>query len=146
MRTRSPSSKTLQDASKMMLLFIVLVFSPLARTQNRTADARSFTDSVLAMFDQGKYSDIYDLFDTTARQMTREQWVQACQTVAQQRGKVISRELSDAAKGMGVYRFVFAAKCTDGKTFEELSVANRNGDWKLLGFWVKPNLESDESR
>ncbi|MBZ5531242.1 MAG: hypothetical protein LAO20_07415 [Acidobacteriia bacterium] len=146
MQTRSASLKILQDAAKVTLLFTVLVFSLLARTQDRTADARSFTDSVLAMFDQGKYSDIYDLFDSTTHQMTREQWVQACQAVAQQRGKAIGRELSDATKSMGVYRFVFAAKCTDGKTFEDLSVTNKNGDWKLLRFWVKPNLESDKSQ
>ena len=146
MQTRSASFKTFQSASKMMLFFTILVFPLLALTQDKTADARSFTDSVLAMFDQGRYSDIYDLFDSTTRQMTREQWVQACQTVAQQRGKVISRELSDSTKSMGVYRFVFAAKCTEGKTFEDLSVTNKNGDWKLLGFWVKPNLESDKGR
>lgn len=146
MQTRAASLKTLQTASKMLLLLAVLVFSLLGRTQERTADARSFTDSVLAMFDQGKYSDIYDLFDSSMRNMTREQWIQACQNVAQQRGKVISREISDSTKSMGVYRFIFSAKCTEGKTFEDLSVTNKNGDWKLVGFWVKPNLESDKSR
>lgn len=58
-----------------------------------------------------KYSDIYDLFDSAhAPNDQRAVGSKACQTVAQQRGKVISRELSDATKSMGVYGFVFCRR------------------------------------
>lgn len=40
----------------------------------------------------------------------------------------------------------FAAERTEGKTFDDLSVTNKKRRLEPLGFWVKPNLESDKSR
>jgi hypothetical protein len=122
-------------------MIVVVVLSMFALGQDKTGEARAFADSVLRMFDEGKYSQMYDLFDSASRSMTREQWIQAAQTTAQQRGTVISRSLGNSTKSMGAYRFIFTTKCTEGKVYEDVSVMSKAGEWKLYGFWVKPNLD-----
>ena len=98
------------------------------------------------MFDHGNCAEMYNFFDAAMRKMTKEQWIAACQDVARQRGQLISRELSDNTKSMGIYRFVFAAKCTEGKAIEDLSVTDKEGNWKIAGFWVRPDLETEKEK
>jgi hypothetical protein len=141
MRNSMESFRKAGKAAVWQSLLVLLVLPLFGWGQDQAPDARSFADSVVTMFDQGKYSEMYDLFDSNSRQMTREQWIQMAGTLARQRGRMISRSLGNSTKSMGTYRFIFNTKCSEGKVYEDVSVFYKNGEWRLFGFWVKPNLD-----
>jgi hypothetical protein len=124
-----------------LLIGVVILLSICATAEDKTTDARAFVDSALSMFDQGKYSEMYDLFDPSMRQLTRELWIEASKKVAQQRGKVVNRALSTKSRSMGAYRFIFNTQCSEGKVYEDVTAIDSGSGWKLGGFWVKPNLD-----
>jgi hypothetical protein len=127
----------------MALLVLIGAASsgPLAAQDDSAA--RSAADSILAMYDAGDYGRMYDVkfHDSMKQSMSRDQWIAAAKQVARQSGKATGRSVAKQTKSMGVYRFIFNTQCTEGKVFEDLSLTKDGGDWKVVGFWVKPNLE-----
>jgi hypothetical protein len=126
----------------MVLVASLLVLPALpAWGQDQTPAAQTFAESSLKMFDAGQCSSLYDAFDDTARGMSRDQWVQVCTTTLKQRGKVVSRSLANKTRSMGIYRFLYNTQATEGKVFEDVGVVCKDNVCKLVGFFVKPNLE-----
>jgi hypothetical protein len=122
------------------VLAFLLTTSP-CYSQDKTPAAQEFALSVLKLFDDGQCSKLYDAFDESARTVSRDQWIKICSTTLRQRGNVVSRSLGNKTKSMGVYRFIFNTQCTEGKVFEDVGVTYRDTEWKLMGFYVRPNLE-----
>jgi hypothetical protein len=119
----------------------LLLGASVVAAQDKTSDAKAFADSVEKMFDQGKYSDMYDSFDPRARTLTRDQWIETAETLAKQRGKLITRTLANKTNSMGIYRFLYSSSCENGKVFEDIGVSDNTGSWRIVGFVIKPNLE-----
>jgi hypothetical protein len=121
-------------------LVLLLMTFPI-RAQDQTPDAQKFAESALNLFDAGECSKLYDAFDESARNLTREQWMKVCSDTLKQRGSVVNRGVPSKTKSMGIYRFVYSTQCTNGKVFEDVGVISKNSEWKLVGFVVRPNLE-----
>lgn len=128
-------------AIQALTLSLVLTYPTISWSQDKTDNAKVFADSVLAMFDQGRYGEMYDAFDPNSRTLTREQWIQTCETIAKQRGKVVNRALANKTHSMGIYRFLYSSQCANGKVFEDVGVSDNSGSWKIVGFIIRPNLE-----
>jgi TPR repeat protein len=109
--------------------------------QDEASAARAFTDSTLKMFDAGECSKLYDLFDKSSIPLTRDQWAQACPAALKRRGSVINRGSPSQTRSTAGYRFVFTTQRAEGKLVEDVVVTRRDADWKLVSFWVTPNLQ-----
>jgi hypothetical protein len=106
------------------------------------AEARHFADAEWQMFDAGSYATMFDTtFDDSMKQQGKDQWLQIAKSVAQQRGKMISRTLANATASMGMYRFIYSSQCAGGKVFEDITVTKKSDGWKVMGLYVRPNLE-----
>ena len=123
------------------LVTTVMLSTLSSKAQDQTAAAQTFAQSMLKLFDNGECSKLYDAFDESAKTGTREQWVKICSTILKQRGSVVNRSLANKTKSMGIYRFIFNTQCTEGKVFEDVGVSYKETEWKLVGFYVRPNLE-----
>ena len=42
---------------------------------------------------------------------------------------------------MGFYRFIFNTQATEGKVLEDVGVVHKDTAWKLVSFYVQPNLQ-----
>jgi hypothetical protein len=86
---------------------------------------------------------MYDTtFDDSMKQtQTRDQWLKIADTISKQRGSLISRTLANKASSMGIYRFIYSTQCSNGKVFEDITVAKKDDGWKVVGIYVRPNLE-----
>lgn len=127
-----------------IVLFVLIgaVFSGHLAAQDESA-AKSAADSVLAMYDAGEYGRMYDsVFHESMKQTaTRDQWIAAAKQLARQTGKATGRSVAKQTKSMGIYRIIFNTQCTEGKVYEDISLTKDSADWKVVGFFIKPNLE-----
>lgn len=105
-------------------------------------DARAFAESVLTMKDNKQYKEMYrDKFHQSMQsQFTEEQWLAAAAQVDRQTGAQKGRSLSTSDKSMGVYKFRYDTRCENGRAFDDIYVTN-DGGWKVVGLWVRPNIQ-----
>jgi hypothetical protein len=129
-------------------LFVILAIAftwvgAVAAQDQAAADARQFADAEWKLLDAGNYAKMYDAtFDDSMKQtQTRDQWLAILDTIARQRGAMINRILANKTASMGIYRFVYSTQCSGGKVFEDIMVTKKDSGWKVVGIYVRPNLE-----
>jgi Protein of unknown function (DUF4019) len=125
------------------ILLLASAFAGIAEAQDTAADARQFADAEWKLFDAGSFAKMYDAtFDDSMKQtLTRDQWLSNMDTTAKQRGSMINRTLVNKTNSMGLYRFVYSTQCSGGKVFEDITVTKKGDGWKVVGIYVRPNLE-----
>jgi len=125
------------------VLLFVSAFVGIAKTQNAAGDARQFADAEWKLFDAGSFGKMYDTtFDDSMKQaQTRDQWLKIADTTSKQRGGMINRTLANKTSSMGIYRFIYTTQCSNGKVFEDITVTKKDDGWKVVGIYVRPNLE-----
>jgi hypothetical protein len=125
------------------VLLLVSVFAGIAKAQDTAADARQFADAEWKLFDAGSFAKMYDTtFDDSMKQtQTRDQWLKLLDTTSKQRGSMINRTLANKTNSMGIYRFIYSTQCSNGKVFEDITVTKKDDGWKVVGIYVRPNLE-----
>jgi hypothetical protein len=128
------------------LYSVLLLLSALAGVvwaQDSAGDARHFADAEWQLFDAGSFAKMYDTtFDDSMKQtQTRDQWLKMMDFTSKQRGAVINRTLTNKTISMGLYRFIYSTQCTGGKVFEDITVTKKDDGWKVVGIYVRPNLE-----
>jgi hypothetical protein len=128
--------------STSLLAFMAVVWTRQSPAQDDSASAQSFAATVWKMFDAGNYGQMYDqVFDDSMKQQSKDQWVQIATNLAKQRGNMISRSLANKANSMGIYRYIYNTQCTNGKVFEDVSITKKDSGWKVVGIYIRPNLE-----
>ena len=130
-------------ATRRQMMIAGMMGAICATLRGQDDGAKAAVDSVLKLYDAAEYGQLYDtrFHDSMKQQMTREQWIAAARQIARQTGKVVNRTVAKQAKSMGIVRFIFNTQCAEGKVWEDLSVQRDGEDWKVIGFWVRPNLE-----
>lgn len=129
--------------SKALSIVCFLFFALSTWAQDKTSAAQAFAVVVLKTFDAGEFAKMYDeqFADNMKQAASKEQWIKAAQGIRKQRGDMINRTLANKTRSMGVFRFIFSTQCTEGKVFEDITVVDMGGAWKVGGFYVRPNLE-----
>lgn len=125
------------------VLLLVSTFAAIAKAQDPAADARQFADNEWKLFDAGSFAKMYDTtFDDSMKQgMTRDQSLNMLDATQKQRGSMINRTLASKTNSMGLYRFIYSTQCSGGKVFEDITVTMKADGWKVVGIYVRPNLE-----
>ena len=109
--------------------------------QDKTAEARSFADSIYKLFDKGDFRGMYKRFHSTMRsQMSEDQWVEMVTKVASQTGKVQERKFRSKEQAWGAYKFVFDSQYAAGRATDEITVAEEESEFRLAAIWVKPSM------
>lgn len=126
----------------ILLATPLLLMMPSVWAQTDSADAQAFAAKEWKLFDAGSYAQMYDdTFDDSMKQQGKDQWVQTATSLAKQRGSMISRALGNKSSSMGIYRFIFITQCSGGKVFEDVAVTKKESTWKVVGIFIRPNLE-----
>jgi hypothetical protein len=125
------------------VLLLISVFAGIVMAQDAAGDARQFADAEWKLFDAGSFGKMYDTtFDDSMKQaQTRDQWLKIADATSKQRGSMINRTLANKTSSMGLYRFVYSTQCSNGKVFEDITVTKKDDGWKVVGIYVRPNLE-----
>jgi hypothetical protein len=125
------------------VLLLISVFAGIVMAQDAAGDARQFADAEWKLFDAGSFGKMYDTtFDDSMKQaQTRDQWLKIADTTSKQRGSMINRTLANKTSSMGIYRFIYSTQCSNGKVFEDITVTKKDDGWKVVGIYVRPNLE-----
>jgi hypothetical protein len=125
------------------VILVVLLGVPAVRAQE-SLDAKGFVDSVLKLYDQRKYEELYSKGSSGMKQlMSAREWNERVVKIEKLAGKNVSRFRTTTSKSAGTYRFTFDSQYTEGRVFEDIFVVNEDGVWKLAGFAVRPNFNDD---
>ena len=117
--------------------------SPIASSEDQTANALSFAEAEWKLFDAGSFAKMYDdTFNDSMKSLnSRDQWIQLLADIAKKRGVLIRRDLIDKTRDMGIYSFTFRTRSSNPKpeeSIEDVEVTNMNGAWTVGGLHFRP--------
>jgi len=106
-------------------------------------EAKAFVEEVLQKYDLGQFKSIYEksFHSTLKSRGTIDDWDDYSKTNARNAGKVLQRSLSKETSSMGVWRFIFDTRHSEGRIFEDITVTREDGHWTIMAFGLTPNYD-----